>query len=102
MCWMCGDKRIRYLDLSKNAITLDGATIISQFLKITKTLIKLNLSNNSKREFLRCIKDNYSNLYQKYADIYLFGNNEYLITLKNEIELYCKKNKIICYFASKN
>lgn len=45
------DKRIRYLDLSKNAITLDGATIISQFLKIAKTLIKLNLSNNSATSF---------------------------------------------------
>ena len=83
-------------------------TDYKQIINETKEFVKeyhfsfLNLSNNSKREFLRCIKDNYSNLYQKYADIYLFGNNEYLITLKNEIELYCKKNKIICYFASKN
>ena len=45
------DKRIRYLDFSKNAITADGATIISQFLKINKTLIKLYLNNNSSTSF---------------------------------------------------
>ena len=45
------DKRIRYLDLRKNNITKEGATIISEFLRINKTLIKLDISNNNKTEF---------------------------------------------------
>ena len=40
------DKRIRYLDLSKNAITVVGATLISEFLLVDKTLKELNISNN--------------------------------------------------------
>ena len=46
------DKRIRYLDLRKNNITAEGATVISElFLQTNKTLIKLNLSNNNKTLF---------------------------------------------------
>ena len=45
------NKRIRYLDLSKNGITVEGASIISQFLLDNKTLQKLNLSNNNSSLF---------------------------------------------------
>ena len=45
------DKRLRYLDLSKNGITVEGASILSQFLTINKTLQKLNISNNSTSSF---------------------------------------------------
>jgi len=46
------DKRIRYLDLRKNSITEEGATVISElFLQTNKTLVKFNLSNNDKSRF---------------------------------------------------
>ena len=45
------DKRLRYLDLSKNGITVEGASILSQFLTLNKTLQKLNISNNSTSSF---------------------------------------------------
>ena len=46
-----GDKRIRYLNLSKNGITAEGASTISKFLFDNKTLQKLNLSNNNSSLF---------------------------------------------------
>jgi Ran GTPase-activating protein (RanGAP) involved in mRNA processing and transport len=45
------DKRIRYLDLSENFITLDGLEIIANFLKNNKTLQKLNLCRNAQCQF---------------------------------------------------
>jgi len=45
------DKRLRYLDLSKNGITVEGASILSEFLQVNKTLQKLNISNNSTSSF---------------------------------------------------
>ena len=45
------DKRIRLLNLSKNLITIEGAKTISDFLKNNKTLLRLNLSYNSKNHF---------------------------------------------------
>ena len=45
------DKRIRFLNLSENFITSDGAKIISDFLKNNKTLQKLNLSRNAQGQF---------------------------------------------------
>ena len=45
------DKRIRYLNLSENFITSDGAKIISEFLKNNKTLQALNLSRNAQCQF---------------------------------------------------
>ena len=45
------DKRLRYLDLSKNGLTVDGAAILSQILSLNKTLLKLNISNNSSSFF---------------------------------------------------
>jgi len=45
------DKRIRILNLSENNITIEGVKIISDFLKINKTLQKLNLSHNNQNHF---------------------------------------------------
>ena len=45
------DKRLRYLDLSKNGITVEGAAILSEFLLLNKTLQKLNISNNNNSQF---------------------------------------------------
>ena len=45
------DKRIRYLDLSKNGLTVEGASILEKFLIVNKTLQKLNLSHNSSSFF---------------------------------------------------
>ena len=45
------DKRIRSLNLSKNAITVEGATLICEFLLVNKTLQELNLSNNDNVNF---------------------------------------------------
>ena len=45
------DKRIRYLNLSDNYITINGAKYLSNFLFKNKTLQTLNLNNNDLREF---------------------------------------------------
>ena len=45
------DKRIRFLNLSENFITLDGIKIISEYLANNKTLQKLNLSRNAQSQF---------------------------------------------------
>ena len=45
------DKRIRFLNLSENFITFEGAKIISEFLKNNKTLQILNLSRNAQVQF---------------------------------------------------
>ena len=45
------DKRIRFLNLSENFITFEGAKIISDFLKNNKTLQILNLSRNAQVQF---------------------------------------------------
>ena len=45
------DKRIRFLNLSENFITLEGVKLIANFLKNNKTIKRLNLSRNSQREF---------------------------------------------------
>ena len=45
------DKRIRFLNLSENFITSEGAKDISEFLKNNKTLQKLNLSRNAQCQF---------------------------------------------------
>ena len=45
------DKRIRFLNLSENFITYEGAKIISEFLKNNKTLQILNLSRNAQCQF---------------------------------------------------
>ena len=45
------DKRIRFLDLSENFLTIDGVEIIASYLKNNKTLKKLNLSRNAQSQF---------------------------------------------------
>ena len=45
------DKRLRCLDLSRNSLTVEGATLISEFLLVNKTLQELNLSNNDNVNF---------------------------------------------------
>ena len=45
------DKRIRYLNLSENYITVNGAKYLSNFLYKNKTLQTLKLSNNDLRAF---------------------------------------------------
>ena len=45
------DKRIRYLNLSENFLSVNGIKIISTFLKDNKTLQRLILRRNSKSEF---------------------------------------------------
>ena len=44
-------KRIRYLNLSENFLTIDGIEIIASFLKYNKTLQKLNLCRNAQCQF---------------------------------------------------
>lgn len=45
------DKRIRFLDLSENFLTIDGIETIASYLKNSKTLKKLNLSRNAQSQF---------------------------------------------------
>ena len=54
----------------------------------------LNLRGNYKKEILDYIKDNYSDLYSDYIDIYLKKNNKYWKDLAEEINNYCNQNNI--------
>ena len=54
----------------------------------------LNLRGNYKKEILDYIKDNYSDLYSDYIDIYLKKNNKYWKDLAEEINNYCNLNNI--------
>ena len=45
------DKRIRFLNLSKNFLSFESAILISEVLKNNKTLQVLNLSSNSQNQF---------------------------------------------------
>ena len=45
------DKRIRYLNLSENFITLNGVNVICDFLRHNRTIQKLNLSRNAQVQF---------------------------------------------------
>ena len=60
----------------------------------------LNLRGTYKKDILNYIKNNYSNLYDKYVDIYVRNNMTYWKKLASEIEQYCNENKIkyINYF----
>ena len=59
------DKRIRFLNLSENFITIEGVKIIAEFLKNNKTLQKLNLSRNAQTQFksdgVKCILESLLN-----------------------------------------
>ena len=45
------DKRIRYLNLSENFITLNGVNVICDFLRHNRTIQRLNLSRNAQVQF---------------------------------------------------
>ena len=51
LCLILEDKRIRYLNLSDNYITIRGALYISNYLKKNKTLQDLILNNNEMKDF---------------------------------------------------
>jgi len=54
----------------------------------------LNLRGSYKKEILDYIKNNYSNLYSEYIDIYVNKNNEYWKKTAKEINTYCKQKNI--------
>ena len=54
----------------------------------------LNLRGSYKKDIFNYIKNNYSNLYSKYIDIYVNKNNNYWENLAKEINTYCDKNNI--------
>ena len=54
----------------------------------------LNLRGSYKKEILDYIKNNYSNLYSEYIDIYVNKNNKYWKKLAKEINNYCSQNNI--------
>ena len=91
------DKRIRILNLSDNNITLEGVKTISDFLKINKTLQKLNLSHNNQNNFkaegvkyiLEALKDNPNFKWIDFSYMQLTGCGEYIgkfISDNNSIE----------------
>ena len=45
------DKRIRFLNLSENFLTIEGLEIIAKYLQYNKTIQKLNLSRNAQCQF---------------------------------------------------
>ena len=54
----------------------------------------LNLRGSYKKDIFNYIKNNYSNLYSKYIDIYVNKNNNYWEKLAKEINAYCDQNNI--------
>ena len=100
------DKRIRYLDLSKNGITVEGASIISQFLLDNKTLQKLNLSNNNSSLFksdgieyiTNSLIDSPNIKYIDFSGMNITGCGEFiseLITKNKSIESLILKNNAL-------
>lgn len=63
----------------------------------------LNLRGNYKTYILNYIKENYSNIYPKYLEIYNNKDNSYWESLAKEINMYCDENNIkyINYFYHK-
>lgn len=63
----------------------------------------LNLRGNYKTYILNYIKENYSNIYLKYLEIYNNKDNSYWESLAKEINKYCDENNIkyINYFYHK-
>jgi hypothetical protein len=45
------DKRIRFLNLSENFLTMEGSETLAKFLQYNKTIQKLNLSRNAQTQF---------------------------------------------------
>lgn len=78
------DKRLRYLDLSKNGLTGEGASILSQFLLLNKTLQKLNLSHNSSSSFKAEGVENITNALISHPNIRHIDFSEMSITGSGE------------------
>jgi Ran GTPase-activating protein (RanGAP) involved in mRNA processing and transport len=107
------DKRIRFLNLSENFITIDGVKIIAEFLKNNKTLQKLNLSRNAQTQFksegVKCILDsllNNKNIeFIDFSFMNLTGCGESIgnfITKNKSIENIVLKNVLLNYNDFKN
>lgn len=54
----------------------------------------LNLRGSYKKDILDYIKNNFSDLYSEYIDIYVNKNNKYWKELAEEINNYCNQNNI--------
>lgn len=80
-----------------------------EIIKLSKEFIdeywfeNLNLRGNYKTYILNYIKENYSNIYPKYLEIYNNKDNSYWESLAKEINKYCDENNIkyINYFYHK-
>jgi len=107
------DKRIRFLNLSENFLTYEGAKIISDFLKNNKTLQILNLSRNAQCQFktegVKCIlqsliKNKNIELID-FSFMNLTGCGEYIgnfISNNKSIENIILKNVLLNYNDFKN
>ena len=107
------DKRIRFLNLSENFLTFEGAKIISDFLKNNKTLQVLNLSRNAQCQFktegVKCIlqsliKNKNIELID-FSFMNLTGCGEYIgnfISNNKSIENIILKNVLLNYNDFKN
>ena len=107
------DKRIRFLNLSENFLTYEGAKIISDFLKNNKTLQVLNLSRNAQCQFktegVKCIlqsliKNKNIELID-FSFMNLTGCGEYIgnfISNNKSIENIILKNVLLNYNDFKN
>ena len=96
------DKRIRYLDLRKNSITEEGASVISElFLQTNKTLVKFNLSNNDKSRFkaegvkfiIKGLFPSPSIKYIDFSDMIITGCGEFIYDLL--LEKKCLESLIL-------
>ena len=107
------DKRIRFLNLSENFITIEGVKIIAEFLKNNKTLQKLNLSRNAQTQFksegVKCILDsllNNKNIeFIDFSFMNLTGCGESIgnfITKNKSIENIVLKNVLLNFNDFKN
>jgi hypothetical protein len=107
------DKRIRFLNLSENFITLDGVKIISEYLANNKTLQKLNLSRNAQTQFksdgVKCILESLLNNKNieciDFSFMNLTGCGESIgnfITKNKSIENIVLKNVLLNYNDFKN
>jgi DNA repair photolyase len=54
----------------------------------------LNLRGEYKTKILAYMQEKYSDIIDKYTEIYIKGNKQYWIELSNEIEKYCKENNV--------
>lgn len=81
-----------------------------EIIKISKEYVdeywfeNLNLRGNYKKNILDYIKENYTELYPVYMEIYDKKNNKYWETLADEINSYCEANNIkyVNYFYHKD